>query len=113
MRCHTRNLNQTQVKLANNDRHALFCRVSIKFPCAVQRLAEDIFFVPILYYSKSAARGAFPPLLDIITQIIPYHVVEYKIICSAIVSSTIHYLFTTHTNNILAYRPLAKNMHPC
>jgi hypothetical protein len=74
MRCHTRNVNQTQVQLANN-RNAqqiccLFCRVSIEFPCAVQRLAEDLF---LLYdpYSKSAARGAFPPFLDIIAQNIP------------------------------------------
>jgi hypothetical protein len=47
----TRNVNQTQVKLANNNRHAqriccLFCIVSIVFPCAVRRLAEDLSFVP-------------------------------------------------------------------
>jgi hypothetical protein len=50
MRRHTRNVNQTQVKLANNNRHAqriccLFCRVSIEFPCAVQRHAEDLFLL--------------------------------------------------------------------
>ncbi len=39
------------------------------------RLDGLYLFVPILYYSKSIARGAFPPFLDIITQIIPYHVV--------------------------------------
>ena len=51
MRCHTRNVIQTQVKLANNNRHSqqiccLFCRVSIEFSCAVQRLAEDLFVSP-------------------------------------------------------------------
>ena len=69
----TRNVNQTQVKLANNNRHVqriccLFCRVSIEFPCAVPSLQ-----VP---YSKSVACGVSPPFLDIIAQNIPYRV-EY------------------------------------
>jgi hypothetical protein len=81
MRHHARNVNQTQVKLANNNRHAqqiccLFYRVSIEFPCAVQRLVEDLFLLYNVPYSKSVAPGAFPPFLDIIAQNIPYHV-EY------------------------------------
>ena len=77
MRCHTRNVNQTQVKLTNNNRHVqricfLFCTVSIEFPCAVQRLAEDLFLLYNVPYSKSVARGAFLPFLDIIALNIPY-----------------------------------------
>jgi len=48
----------------------LFCGVTIEFPCAESRLAEDLF----LY--KSIAHGVFPPFLEIVAQNIPYRV-EY------------------------------------
>ncbi len=66
MRHHTRNMNQTQV-LANNNRHAqqiiccLFCRVSIEFPCPVQRLAEDLCFVSPYYLLNPQPAERSPP----------------------------------------------------